>query len=84
MRWLAAILGLLAVALACVMLVEGPLLASPVALLLALVALGVLQADRARRWDLACTRCRGKAVAAARPGQRRRRLPLRATTIDTG
>jgi hypothetical protein len=82
LRWLARALGLLAALLAVVAIAGRPLLAGPVALLLALAVLGLLQVDRARRWDLACTRCRGKAVAGARPAWRRWRLPLRATTID--
>lgn len=54
-------------------------LAGAVCIVTALVA---ARADRARRWDLACNRCRGKAIAGRRAGRRCWRLPLRATTID--
>ena len=45
-------------------------------------AAGLWHADSALRWDLACTRCRVKAIAAARPARPRIRLPLHTTTID--
>jgi hypothetical protein len=66
-RLLAGLVLLLAVA----PLARGPLTddvpgAATVAVRMALllpVAWGLWQADRARRWDLACTRCRSRATA---------------------
>ena len=52
-------------------LVPGPEL---VAIPLALLPLGLVRADRARRWDLACVRCRAKARSAER-------APITAHTI---
>jgi hypothetical protein len=84
LAWLAATLGLLASLQGAAAITAARLGAGLLCIALASCALGLLKADRARRWDLACTRCRGKALAAARPLRRRWRLPLRATTIDLG
>jgi len=57
LRWLAAATGLLAALLAVAAVARTLPLACPASLASALLVLAVLRADRARRWDLACTRC---------------------------